>query len=81
MATAATVTPSPQARGLFNTMAIYAEPYEEDEAILHVDLAGTLRLACHRIRQGHEGSSEAEMDELQQQRWIEPAPDGGWLLT
>lgn len=80
MATAALVSPSPQARTLFNTMALVARPYAEDDLVLHVDLPTVVSLACRRQREGQ--STEAgEVAELLDQAWIRPAPDGGWLLT
>lgn len=81
MATAATVSPSPQARTLFNTMAVMARPYAEDDMILHVDLPATLSLACRRQRDGLSVMAGDEVAELLDQAWIKEAPDGGWLLT
>jgi hypothetical protein len=80
MATAALVTPSPQARTLFNTMALVAQPYEEDDLILHVDLAAAVSLACRRQRNGLSSDAGDEVAELLDQAWIREAPDGGWLL-
>jgi hypothetical protein len=81
MATTAAVSPSPQARTLFNTMALMARPYEEDDLVLHVDLPATLSLACRRQRDGLSVEAGDEMAELLSQAWITEAPDGGWLLT
>ena len=65
------ITPSPQARHLFNQMAARSDN-------LHIDLINTLELAVERKRAGLNDTHE--IHELEREEWIDRAPDGGWLL-
>jgi hypothetical protein len=81
MATAATVVPSPQARTLFNQMAVLARPLMEDSNTLHIDVGNVLAVACRRARRGEDAGARDEISELQAEDWITPAPAGGWFLS
>jgi hypothetical protein len=80
MATAAQVVPSPQARTLFNQMAVLARPLGEGQNTLHIDVGNVLAVACRRARRGEDAGASAEVAELQAESWIAPAPAGGWFL-
>lgn len=73
MAVTARISPSPEARALFNKMVACA-----DDDTLHLNLDGTLALAVERKREGHQDGGN--IIELMQEEWIDHAPDGGWLL-
>ena len=81
MATAAQVIPSPQARTLFNEMAVLARPLGEDLNTLHIDVGNVLAVACRRARRGEDAGAREEVTELQAEHWITPAPSGGWFLS
>jgi hypothetical protein len=66
------IKPSPEARHLFNQMV-----YKADED-LHLSIQATLDLSVERVSAGHR--DHEEVHELEEQQWIDPAPDGGWLL-
>ena len=80
MATAAQVIPSPQARTLFNAMAVLARPLGEDLNTLHIDVGNVLTIACRRARRGEDSEAREEITELRTEHWIRPAPEGGWYL-
>jgi hypothetical protein len=81
MATAAQVSPSPQARTLFNQMAVLARPLGVNQNTLHIDVGNVLAVACLRARRGEDVGARAEITELQAEQWIAPAPEGGWFLS
>jgi|1185.fasta_scaffold106533_1 hypothetical protein len=81
MATAAQVSPSPEARTLFNQMAVLAQPLGEGHNTLHIDVGGALAIACRRARRGEDSGAPSEISELLVEHWIAPAPDGGWFLS
>lgn len=78
METAAQIKPSPEARTLFGTMTVLAQPV--DEQVLHLDLSSTIAAGCRRARRGQDAGASSEVLELLDEEWIHPAPDGGWLL-
>lgn len=78
--TAAQVHPSPQARTLFNQMAVMSEPLGEDMNTLHIDVGNVLAVACRRARRGESAGAGDEIAELRAEHWIAPAPSGGWFL-
>lgn len=81
MQSAAQLSPSREARTLFNKMAVISTPYSEDAGQLHVSVGQTLVIGCQRAREGvQDVQAIAETSELLDQGWIIPAPDGGWLL-
>src|SRR3954449_5789078 len=80
MATAAQVIPSPQARTLFNEMAVLAQPLGGDLNTLHIDVGNVLAVACQRARRGQDAGAPDEVAELRTEQWITPAPEGGWYL-
>jgi hypothetical protein len=80
MATAAQVVPSPQARTLFNQMAVLARPLGGDRNTLHIDVGNVLAVACRRARRGESAQARGEITELEAEQWITPAPAGGWFL-
>jgi hypothetical protein len=75
------VTPSPEARSLFNQLALRAEPTGEDENTLHITIGNTIVVSCQRAHQGLDAKATAEIGQLLDERWISPALDGGWLLV
>jgi hypothetical protein len=81
MATAAQVVPSPQARTLFNQMAVLARPLGGDRNTLHIDVGNVIAVACRRARRGEDAMAHDEVVELQAEDWISPAPEGGWYLS
>jgi hypothetical protein len=68
------LAPSPEARRLFGMMVARAD---ED---LHLTLAQALELSCSLMRSGEDHEAHGEISSLIQAEWIDPAPDGGWLL-
>jgi hypothetical protein len=72
MAKAIEIKPSSSARQLFNQMVARAG---ED---LHLSMDATLILAVERKRAGHQDG--CEIQQLEQEEWIDQSKDGGWLL-
>jgi hypothetical protein len=72
MAKAIEIKPSSSARQLFNQMVARAG---ED---LHLSMDATLTLAVERKRAGHQDG--CEIQQLEQEEWIDQSKDGGWLL-
>lgn len=80
MAATAQVSPSPEARSLFNNMAANAQPLGADVNTLHIDVGNLLVVGCQRVRQGLDAGASTEIEELLGEKWIAPAPNGGWFL-
>lgn len=80
MAMTAQVSPSPEARDLFNNMVAFAQPAEEYGNTLLIDVGNVLVVGCQRARQGLDAMAKTEIGELLHDRWIAPAPTGGWFL-
>jgi hypothetical protein len=59
---------------LFGKMVAHAD---ED---LHLSLAGSIALSVELMRSGEDHTASDEVTELVRMEWIDPAPDGGWLL-
>jgi hypothetical protein len=47
---------------------------------LHLTLAQSISLSVHLMRAGEDHSAHSSITELVSAQWIDPAPDGGWLL-
>lgn len=71
MAVQSRIKPSPEARKLFNQMVNRADTN------LHISLTDSLDLAIERNSPTRD---RAEVRELEEEEWIDEAPDGGWLL-
>ena len=69
-----TLAPSPAARKLFGMMVAHAD----DD--LHLTLAQSIHLSVHLLRAGEDHMASDAVTELVSSQWIDPAPDGGWLL-
>jgi len=69
-----TFAPSPSARQLFSKMVVHAG----DD--LHLTLAQSISLSVELLRAGEDHQASSAVTELVQMQWIDPAPDGGWLL-
>lgn len=80
MAATAQVSPSPEARTLFNNMVAHAQPLGEHRNTLLIDVGNVLVVGCQRVRRGLDASAPSEIEELLAQHWISPAPGGGWFL-
>jgi hypothetical protein len=74
MATEVTVTPSIEARALFNKMVVMAD----DNLIL--PLSATMALYVERMHDGKRPQAEAEIQELMATGWIGAHECGGWTL-
>lgn len=68
------IAPSPAARKLFGMMVAHAD----DD--LHLTLAQSISLSVHLLRAGEDHMASGAVTELVSSQWIDPAPDGGWLL-
>jgi hypothetical protein len=55
-----------------------ADEQANDGRIHHLTLDDSIVLSVHRVRAGHNDAEE--IDQLQQEGWVRPARDGGWLL-
>jgi hypothetical protein len=66
------ISPSPEARKLFNAMVASADKN------LNLSLRNTLNLSVKRSRAGIK--DKVEVDQLIQEGWIKPRDDGGWRL-
>lgn len=47
---------------------------------LHLTLAQSISLSVHLLRAGEDHLASDAVTELVGSQWIDPAPDGGWLL-
>lgn len=66
------IQPSSQARALFGQMVA-----RSDDGAL--DIEKTLELSMDRLSAGHRDGEE--IFELEEEGWISPAEEGGWLLS
>ena len=76
MATA--ISPSPEARHLYNMMVTRARPCGGS---LHLSLAQSIELSVTLGRRGEDHMATTAVGELQEADWIAPAPHGGWKIT
>lgn len=68
------MAPSPSARRLFGKMVAHANEN------LHLTLPETIALSVDLMRSGEDYTGGDAVTELVAMQWIDPAPDGGWLL-
>jgi hypothetical protein len=47
---------------------------------LHLTLAQSIELSVRLLRAGEDHLASGAVTELVRSQWIDPAPDGGWLL-
>jgi hypothetical protein len=76
MATA--ISPSPEARQIYNMMVTRARPCGGS---LHMSLAQSIELSVTLGRRGLDISASSAMAELQDADWIFPASHGGWRVA
>jgi len=76
MATA--ISPSPEARHLYNMMVTRARPCGGS---LHLSLAQSIELSVTLGRRGEDNTASTAVSELQEADWIAPAPHGGWQIS
>lgn len=75
------IAPSIEARKLFGMMVARADSSNcGGVAHMHLTLAQSLELSCSLMRAGEDHEAFGTISELLQTEWIDPAPDGGWLL-
>ena len=73
-----TITPSPEARQIYNMMVVRADDSGGD---LHLTLANSIELSATLQRRGKDSQARLAMGELQDADWIAPVSDGGWKIA
>lgn len=73
-----TITPSPQARAIYNMMVVRAEDSGGD---LHLTLARSIELSVTLQRRGEDHMATTAVEELRDAAWIAPVSDGGWKIA
>ena len=73
-----TITPSPEARQIYNMMVVRAEDSGGD---LHLTLAGSIELSATLQRRGEDSQAAVLVEELCDADWIAPVSDGGWKIA
>jgi hypothetical protein len=71
---AISISPSPEARQVYNMMAARA-----DEG--HLSLAQSIALSVQLKRRGCDSQVSTAVAELRDADWIAPVDDGGWMVT
>lgn len=72
-----TITPSPEARAIYNMMVVRAENEDGD---LHLTLARSIELTVTLQRRGKDYMASTAVAELCEAAWIVPVDDGGWRI-
>jgi hypothetical protein len=72
------ISPSAEARQVYNMMVVRARPCG---GALHLSLARSIELSVTLGRMGEDSMASSAVAELQDADWIAPASHGGWKLA
>lgn len=75
---AITISPSAEARQIYNMMVARADVNNGD---MHLSLANSIELSVTLQRMGEDSQATAAVTELREADWITPVDGGGWLVA